>query len=117
MDKMQESTYAAFVQSRSKAMGTEVLDAVHMSLGIAGEGGEIVDAVKKTFVYNKELDVANLKEELGDVLFYVQGMCNIFGWTLGEVISENVAKLEKRYPQGYTDAAAQARADKAGEGA
>lgn len=104
--------YSEFVASRAKKLPTTLDDTLHMAIGVAGEGGELLDAVKKAWVYAKPLDVANVKEEAGDALFYIQGLCNIYGWTLEELIADNVAKLEKRYPTGYTDAAAQARADK-----
>lgn len=106
-------TYAEFVASRAKKLPTTIEDTLHMAVGVAGEAGELLDAVKKAWVYGKELDVANVKEEAGDALFYIQGLCNLYGWTLEQLIADNVAKLEKRYPSGYTDKAAQERADKA----
>jgi hypothetical protein len=29
-------------------------------------------------------------------------ICNFFGWDIEEIIGENMAKLKKRYPQGFT---------------
>lgn len=87
-------------------------DRLHMVLGIAGEAGEIVDAVKKAAIYNKPLDRENIVEELGDLLFYMQGLANGLDITWEEVTNYNFAKLSKRYPAGYSDSAAQARADK-----
>ena len=113
-DKTPAKEYADFVASRTKQMGTVLLDQVHMAMGIAGESGELIDAVKKTFAYNKPLDIVNVYEELGDVLFYVQGMLNILGqhWTLEDLMFNNMTKLSKRYPIGYTDADAIERKDK-----
>jgi len=108
-----EMDYPSFVHSRTKKMPTELLDMVHMAMGVSGEAGELLDAVKKTFAYNKPLDRANVLEELGDIIFYVQGMANIMGWDLYEIVEHNREKLTKRYPVGYSDTAAQARADKA----
>ena len=106
--------YPDFVRSRAKDMGDDTLNLVHMVLGIAGESGELVDAVKKSFAYNKPLDLVNIYEELGDILFYVQGMLNFLGaeFTLADIVALNTKKLSKRYPTGYSDAAAIARADK-----
>ena len=65
-------------------------------------------------IYGKPLDEANLREEIGDLLFYVAHATNAMGWKLSEILDENDAKLEKRYPTGsYSDAQAIARADKA----
>ena len=85
---------------------------VHASMGIAGEAGEVVDAVKKHWVYGKELDRENILEECGDLLFYITALLTETGFTLDDAMVANVAKLAKRYPTGYTDAAAITRADK-----
>lgn len=108
-----EMSYSEFVYSRTKKLPTDTLDLVHMAMGVSGEAGELLDAIKKTFVYNKPIDTQNVFEELGDIMFYVQGMANLFGWELGEIIQHNMDKLIVRYPIGYSDEAAQARADKA----
>ena len=51
-------------------------------------------------------------EELGDMLFYTVSLMNFLQIPLNQVLAANMAKLAKRYPTGYTDQAAQARADK-----
>lgn len=107
--------YPEFVDSRAKRLGNSVMDILHGAVGLAGEGGETLDAIKKCWIYNKPLSeevVANLREECGDALFYIQHICNILGCTLEDLIAQNMIKLTKRYPTGYTDAAALARADK-----
>jgi NTP pyrophosphatase (non-canonical NTP hydrolase) len=43
---------------------------IHMGLGLAGEIGELLDAIKKHVVYGKPLDTVNLTEELGDDYWY-----------------------------------------------
>lgn len=89
---------------------------LHAAVGIAGEAGEVVDAVKKAWAYGKPLDKTNLVEELGDVMFYVQAMANTIGVSMEEITAANVAKLSKRYPTGeFTQHHAAARLDKVGE--
>ncbi len=85
---------------------------VHAAMGIAGEAGEVVDAVKKHWVYGKPLDVENILEECGDILFYVSACLNLCGHSLNDAMTHNIDKLNKRYPHGYTDQDAIARADK-----
>ena len=48
----------------------------HMALGMAGEMGEIIDAIKKAEIYGKELDRVNLAEEVGDVFWYAAGFAS-----------------------------------------
>ena len=112
--------YEQFVQSIVKP-GHDILvqltplqaSILHMAVGVSGEAGELLDAVKKHAVYQKQLDFDNVREEAGDILFYLTGLLNELGLTLNECIEANVAKLSKRYPEKrYTNEAAIARADK-----
>ena len=163
-------TYKEFVASRKKpgqdimdSWGASKVSAVHMLVGVADEMREFEEA----------LDETNAEEELGDLIFYVEGLLQDFGMTLPEEVNadfhstafmemftmvkrhlfynkeldldklqesaiqtikhslahltvvwdvradysalreQNVAKLTKRYETGYSDKAAQDRADKA----
>jgi NTP pyrophosphatase (non-canonical NTP hydrolase) len=87
---------------------------IHMAIGISGESGELLDAIKKRAVYRKELDRENVIEELGDLEFYMEGLRQGLGITRDQCIEANTAKLSKRYASlKYSDDAAQQRADKA----
>ena len=86
---------------------------LHMALGVCGEAGELGDAIKKHVIYKKRLDRANVVEELGDLVFYMQGIMNEVGIGWDEVLDHTYDKLmKKRYPNGYSNEAAIARADK-----
>lgn len=106
-----EAEFRAFVSRHfvNKATGPDGY--MHAAAGLAGESGEVLDLIKKHWVYNKPLDREKLLEEMGDVHHYFTQLCLITGFTLEDVIANNTAKLIKRYPEGYTDAAAIARAD------
>lgn len=87
--------------------------ALHMAVGVAGEAGELLDAVKKAAIYRKPLDRENVIEELGDLEFYMEGLRQGLGISREETIAHNIAKLSKRYSSGsYSDKHAQERADK-----
>jgi NTP pyrophosphatase (non-canonical NTP hydrolase) len=85
---------------------------LHMAVGIAGEAGELLDAVKKHVIYGKELDLENVIEELGDLEFYMQGLREKLEIARELTLEKNIAKLSVRYKNGYSDSAAQIRADK-----
>ena len=105
--------YPLFVKTLTEHMVTcPDPEELHMLLGLQTEVGELADAYKRQVGYNQELDEQNVKEELGDILFYLQGLCNLKGWNLEGIMCENVEKLTKRYPKGYTDKAAMEREDK-----
>jgi NTP pyrophosphatase (non-canonical NTP hydrolase) len=88
------------------------METIHHAIGIAGEAGEILDTVKKHFIYNKDFDRQNIIEELGDIEFYMEGLRQALGITREETLEENWRKLHVRYPKGYTDQNAQVRLDK-----
>lgn len=105
--------YSDFVAARFTKRHTGDDGLMHCAVGIAGEAGELLDAIKKTWVYGKSLDRANIIEELGDIEFYVEALRGLLDITREEVIAANIAKLQVRYPTHYTDALALARLDKA----
>lgn len=106
--------YEQFVWNLAKSMNTPAEELHHAATGISGEAGEIIDVSKKVWVYNKPLDAKNLVEELGDLRFYYQAMLNLLQLTDEVIVTQNMKKLSVRYADGkYSDAQAQARADKA----
>lgn len=108
-----EISYEFFVTRLIKEMGSLTLNVHHMATGAAGEGGELLDASKKHWIYGKDLDVTNVIEELGDLEFYMAGMRQMLGLSRRDILKANISKLEKRYGDSYSDAAAIARVDKA----
>ena len=85
---------------------------LHMAIGISGEAGELLDAVKKATIYRKPLDIANIVEECGDLLFYIAGMLDSIGVDMESAMSANVSKLSIRYGKSYSNESAIARLDK-----
>ena len=71
-------------------------------LGLAGEAGECADLVKKCFFQDGRDIREDLKDELGDVLWYVVEAVTAMGLTLEEVAQHNVDKLKRRYPEGFS---------------
>ena len=72
-------------------------------IGLASEGGEFNEIVKKMFFQGKPLNEENvfhMKRELGDIIWYWVNACRALNLDPNEVISENVKKLESRYPGG-----------------
>lgn len=72
------------------------------ALGISGEAGEVTDIIKKWAFHGHELDLDELKKELGDVLWYVALLCSASGMTMDDVMETNINKLKHRYPNGFT---------------
>jgi NTP pyrophosphatase (non-canonical NTP hydrolase) len=76
------------------------------SIGLASEGGEFAEIVKKMAFqgkpYNEDTRFHCLRE-LGDVIWYWTNACRALGYDPNDVIAENVKKLEARYPGGTFD--------------
>lgn len=86
---------------------------LHMAVGVAGESGELLDAIKKAVIYQRPLDIRNVIEELGDIEFFLQGLRMALAIDRADVLAANIEKLQKRYATGgYSNAQAIARADK-----
>jgi NTP pyrophosphatase (non-canonical NTP hydrolase) len=98
-------------------LASSVMRARHLdlaALGLAGESGEVVDLIKKHVHHGKPLDRSRLVAELGDVLWYLAYLASIEGIDLAEVATANSRKSRARFPDGFSFAAANARADEKG---
>lgn len=112
---MQNAAYVNMVQSlfKTKDFNVAAEGAMHAAVGIAGEAGELLDAVKKVWAYGKPLDRENAIEELGDLEFYMEALRQQIGVSREQVLQANQEKLAKRYPGlRYSNSLAQQRLDK-----
>lgn len=113
---MLDQTHAQFVDQVRRLFKPGPVNErlTHASMGIAGEAGELLDAIKKTVFYGRDLDLENVLKECGDLLFYIQAMLDECGYTLEGAMQANLVKLGKRYPSGgFSEKEATERADKA----
>ena len=86
-----------------------------LGLGLTGESGEVADHIKKHVGHGHELDSVKVAKELGDTLWYLAVLADAVGYTLTQVMSMNVQKLMKRFPNGFTSKDSIARVDAADE--
>ena len=75
----------------------------HMIIGLSTEAGELLDAYKKHKFYKRELDVVNIKEEIGDLCWYLYQLADEIGYTIDQARKDNIKKLRLRYPDGFRD--------------
>lgn len=82
--------------------GANVPRLLTSGIGLPGESGEYSEFVKKIMFHGKSYteNVESMKKELGDVAWYWTQACLALGVDPNAIISENVAKLEARYPGG-----------------
>lgn len=70
-------------------------------MGLCGESGETIDIVKKHLAQGHELDKEKIINELGDVAWYLAETAYALDTDLETVLSKNIEKLKKRYPEGF----------------
>lgn len=73
-------------------------------LGLIGEAGEVAEKMKK-IVRDQDsdfgtVDKADLKKELGDILWYLAMLADYFDIPLEDVASANIEKLASRQARG-----------------
>lgn len=70
-------------------------------MGLCGEAGEAIDVVKKWLAQGHALDRDHLIKELGDIAWYLAETAAALEIDLETVLSMNIEKLKKRYPDGF----------------
>jgi NTP pyrophosphatase (non-canonical NTP hydrolase) len=71
-------------------------------MGLCGESGEVIDIVKRHLAQGHELDREKIIKELGDVAWYMAEIATVLDVELEEVLVQNIEKLKKRYPEGFS---------------
>jgi len=82
---------------------------VYLTLGIAGESGEVADKIKK-IIRNQDGNFTDdnkeeIKKELGDVMWYISQLSEELGFSLEDVAQTNLAKLADRKNRGVIKSA------------
>ena len=98
---MNDYQQAALRTARGKDQKDELF---HLLLGLCGEAGEIAEKMKK-IVRDKNSDFANvdvddMKKELGDVLWHIAALADYFDITMDDIAETNIAKLASRLERG-----------------
>ncbi len=82
---------------------------LHATMGLATEAGEALDAIKKHLFYGKPLDKVNLKEEMGDLFWYLAIMADALEIDFEPIMERNIEKLKARYGEKFSDLNANVR--------
>lgn len=72
------------------------------TLGLVCEAGEVGDIIKKHIYHQHDLDKEKIISELGDVMWYLNNICNVLDISIEEVAKSNIEKLIRRYPNGFS---------------
>tara|TARA_Y100001937_G_scaffold128214_1_gene203076 strand:+ start:1124 stop:1522 length:399 start_codon:yes stop_codon:yes gene_type:complete len=104
----EESNDWAYTQARMHELNDDINISLLLTgaIGIASEGGEFSEIVKKVTFQGKPMDEDtkfHMKRELGDIMWYWINSCRALDLDPNDVIAENVEKLKARYPGGAFD--------------
>ncbi len=94
--------YQELAKLTAKKFDNPELEISTWGLGVTGEAGDIASCIKKTFAHKNEVVKDGIKENIGDMFWYSAMICNFFNWNMEEILQQNIEKLKKRYPQGFT---------------
>ena len=72
----------------------------HALHGMVAEIGEIHSIFQKAY-QGHEIRSKNIREELGDLLWFIAEYCTSMNWNLEDIMVENIEKLKRRYPNGF----------------
>lgn len=73
----------------------------HALWGLSAEVGEICGIHQKKH-QGHLVNIPNLRKEVGDVLWFIAELCDVYKFDLGMIAEENIAKLKRRYPDGFS---------------
>ena len=93
--------YQELAKLTAKKFDNPEIEIFTWGLGLTGEAGDVASCIKKTFAHKNDVR-EGIKENLGDMFWYSAMICNFFNWDMQEILEQNIEKLKKRYPQGFT---------------
>jgi hypothetical protein len=104
----------AVLADMSPTLASAVLgrNPVALQLCLTAFAAEVQGVVKSHVIYGKELDHTKLERALTLFLSTASLLADLHGLDYEAVLTSNIQKLRKRYPDKYTDDAAIARLDK-----
>jgi NTP pyrophosphatase (non-canonical NTP hydrolase) len=84
-------------------LGNKEIDLLHAAIGLQTESAEFSDMLKKALFYGKPIDQVNLREEIGDMLWYAALALRALDSDFESVMQRNIEKLKARYPLKFTE--------------
>lgn len=88
---------------RERIDNTIVLRLLHGAIGACTEAGELIDILKKYLIYGKQIDITNIIEEVGDILWYIAIISDSLGISIETIMEKNINKLQKRYKNKFSE--------------
>lgn len=104
-------------QATANWMESTINPEIGMKLTGAKATGDFISMVKRLKIYEKPLTdemVSQAKQDILKMVGFAAWNCAVNGFTLASCLRANIDKLRKRFPDKFSNEAAEARADKGG---
>lgn len=75
----------------------------HATWGLTSEVGEITGMLQKKF-QGHVINMPAMRKEIGDALWFLSEMADVYKFDLDAIAQENIEKLRRRYPDGFSEA-------------
>lgn len=99
-DSFESSTNSRMIK---KLQDPKTIRVLHSILGLATETGELIEMLRQHLSNDKELDLVNMKEEIGDLQWYNALGLDVCESSFEEVMERNIEKLAARYGDKFSD--------------
>jgi NTP pyrophosphatase (non-canonical NTP hydrolase) len=97
-------TEASDLEAITKRLSNpETIRLLHAAMGLVTEAAELADMLKKHIFYGKSIDIINAQEEVGDAEWYCGIAIDVMKTTMNDILTKNIEKLRKRYPEKFTE--------------
>jgi len=87
----------------------------HALFLLGAEVGEVLGIHQKIH-QGHPLDESALRLEIGDVLWGIAELCDVYGWSMEDIAMANIQKLRVRYKDKFTAEESRARVDTLNKG-
>jgi NTP pyrophosphatase (non-canonical NTP hydrolase) len=76
----------------------------NLVIGLNEEAGEVASPLKKHLFHGHPLNLNDVSDEMGDVLWYLFNLATVLEIDMTKVAKRNINKLMERYPNGFNHA-------------
>lgn len=103
---MDSITINEYQKSVRKTALPQCYNIEYMAIGLGNETGEVLGEIKKAIRNDPRVTEdpvkfrEGLKSELGDVMWYLAGVCSVMGFNMQEVMEMNLEKVNGRIKRG-----------------
>lgn len=101
-DQYQLDAARTLISKPPRTYSDQELMVIWNILGAVGELGELANHLKKGIFHDHGIDETYCTKEIGDASWYLAALCTGMHQSFAATLRENIEKLKKRYPEGFS---------------